>query len=266
VSTDLQFDKVEVGSDICGANIDETADGAFTAPQTRRAVLGRAAVGLMAVGGAASLAGRAGAAGSADSVAQVLGIIVTQEQFGVTFLTEAVRRAPGTPSARFLPVLKAANTTEFDHVRGLRRLGARPLTSRFWIPDAAFGAGRAGLFASIDAVETIELSMYLIGVTVMTQRKQAFGARLCAEAMATESEHRVLARSAETALGGRKLLPNNISFAPYHLRTVAAVKAAAEKLGIGYGEEGAAPGKFYDYPGNPLANGTGLRTIVRSPG
>ncbi len=243
----------------------DKADRPFEAPQTRRAVLGRAVIGLAAAGGAASFVGRAAAATSVDSAAQVLGFIVTQEQFGVTFLTEAVRRAPGTPSAQFLPVLKAANTTEFDHVRGLQRLGAKPLTSRFWIPDAAFGAGGAGLFASIEAVETIELSMYLIGVTALTLRKQAFGARVCAEAMATESEHRVLARSAQSALGVKKQVANNISFAPFDLRTVAAVKAAAEKLGIGYGKEGKAPGKFYDYPGNPLSNGTGTPQIVRTP-
>lgn len=231
---------------------------------TRRTALGRAAVGLAAAGGVGAF-GQAVAGATGQSGHRVLSFIITQEQFGVTFLTEAVRRAPGTPSAQFLPVLKAANTTEFDHVRGLRGLGARPIVSRFWIPDAAFGAGGAGLFASIEAVETIELSMYLIGVTAFTRRRQAFGARLCAEAMATESEHRVLARFAKGAIGGQMLVPNNISFAPYNLRTVAAVQRAAEALGIGYGEQGATPGRFYDYPGNPLANGTGLVTTVRRP-
>ncbi|MCP9486958.1 MAG: hypothetical protein MSC30_13980 [Gaiellaceae bacterium MAG52_C11] len=133
--------------------LDDSSQTAYETPQTRRVVLGRAAMGLAAVGGAASLAGRATAASSQDTAAQVLAFIITQEQFGVTFLTNAVRRAPGTPSAQFLPVLKAANTTEFDHVRGLQRFGARPITSRFWIPDAAFGGGGAGLFASIEAVE-----------------------------------------------------------------------------------------------------------------
>ena len=248
----------------CGGT-DDSSQTAYETPQTRRVVLGRAALGLAAVGGAASLAGRATAAPSQDTAAQVLNFIVTQEQFGVTFLTNAVKRAPGTPSEAFLPILKAANTTEFDHVRGLRRIAARPITSRFWIPDAAFGAGGAGLFASIEAVETIELSMYLIGVTTQTQQKSAFGARLMAEAMATESEHRVLARSAQSMLGITKSVPNNISFAPYNLRTVAAVQRAAERLGIGYGKQGATPGRFYDYPGSPLANGTGSRQIVPSP-
>ncbi len=72
--------------------------------RTRRAVLGRAAIGLAAAGGAASLVGRASAASTAQSTGQVINVIVTQEQFGVTFLTKAVKRTPGRPSEQFLPV------------------------------------------------------------------------------------------------------------------------------------------------------------------
>ncbi len=234
--------------------------------RTRRDVLGKAAVGLAAAGGAASLAGRAEAAPSPRALKGVVDFIATQEAFGVTFLTEGIRRSPGTPSAQFAPILKAANTTEFDHLRALeQRLGAKRLVKQYWIPEAAFDNGGPGLFQSIDKVETIELSMYLIGVTAYAQRRSAFGARLMAEAMATESEHRVLARAALGMLGVKIEVPNNISFAPFNIRTVAGVKAAAERLGIGYDKEGAQPGKFYPYPGNPLANGSGSPQIVRTP-
>ena len=64
-----------------------------------------------------------------DFPKRVLDFIVTQKLFGVTFLTEAVRRAPGTPSEQFLPVLRAADATEFDHVPALEAVGAKPLTS-----------------------------------------------------------------------------------------------------------------------------------------
>ncbi|HEY3613168.1 MAG TPA: hypothetical protein VGK92_05655 [Gaiellales bacterium] len=238
---------------------------------SRRTLLSRSAVGLAAVAGAGTLAGPALANSSGKQWWHKSGshfdfdFIVTQEQFGVTFLTEAVRRAPGTPSAQFLPVLEAANTTEFDHVTALEGIGAKPLTTSYWIPDAAFGAGGAGLFASIEAVETIEFSMYLIGVDDATRRSQKPTARLCAEAMATESEHRVLARFAQGALGATIGVPNNISFAPFSHPTMAAVKAALEALGIGYGRKGAGPGKFYDYPGDPVANGTGSVQDVRTP-
>jgi hypothetical protein len=226
---------------------------------TRRALLERAAVGVTAVAGAGVLAGPAPASQTGGVWERghsrffherVLDFIITQEQFGVTVVSEAVRRAPGTPSEQFVPVLRAAVATEFDHVRALDAVGAKPLTSRFWVPDAAFGAGGVGLFAAIEAVETIELSMYLVGVTEMTRRRDAFKARLCAEAMATESEHRVLARYAQDLLGNDVGVPN---------------KSALEALGIGYGRQGATPGRFYDYPGDPVANGTGTAQTVTNP-
>lgn len=246
-------------------------DSAVDGPHSRRVLLSRSAVGLAALAGAGTLAGPTLASSPHKQWWRHSGwrydfdFIVTQEQFGVTFLTEAVRRAPGTPSAQFLPVLKAANTTEFDHVTALEAIGAKPLTTSYWIPDAAFGAGGVGLFASIEAVETIEFSMYLIGVNDATQKSNQFVARLCAEAMATESEHRVLARFAQGALGAAIGVPNNISFAPFTYRDIPAVVAALEALGIGYGEKGAMPGKFYEYPGDPVANGTGTVQDVRMP-
>ena len=37
------------------------------------------------------------------------------------------------------------------------------------------------------------------------------------------------------------------------------------KSRIGFGEQGAAPGRFYDFPGDPVANGSGLRNNGRRP-
>jgi hypothetical protein len=242
---------------------------------SRRALLNRGVIGAGALVGAGALAGPA-LAGSPEKDKHHwwghrgghhhdFNFILTQELFDVTFLTEAVRRAPGTPSEQFLPVLKAANTTEFDHAKALEAIGARALTTSFWIPDAAFGGGGVGLFASIEAVETIEFSMYLIGVNDAVHKRDDFVARLCAEAMTTEGEHRVLARDAQTKLGGPAMVPNNISFAPFLYKTMWEVKAALEALGAGHGKKGALPGKFYEYPGDPVANGTGTVQDVRTP-
>jgi hypothetical protein len=108
--------------------------------------------------------------------------------------------------------------------------------------------------------------MYLIGVTDAAHRRDEFKARLCAEAMATESEHRVLARFAQSALGNTTIgVPNNISFAPFTYTEMDEVEEALEALGIGYGRAGAMPGKFYEYPGDPVANGTGTVQDVRTP-
>ncbi len=232
--------------------------------QTRRAMLG-AAAGVAVAGASASLAGRAMAASTGSSSSSVFTFIAAQEGFGVTFLSEAVRRAPGTPSAQFLPVLQAAVTTEFEHLRALERLGHSLPVRRYWIPDALFGDGGPGLFESIMNIETIEISMYLVGVTSFTRARSEFRSRLCAEAMGTECEHKVLARSAVMMLGATNEPPNNVGFERYDQHSIPAVQSALEHLGIGYGKQGKTPGRFYEYPGSPLANGTGRPVASNMP-
>ena len=232
---------------------------------TRRRMLGRAGA-LAAAGGVASLAGpgAAEAATTRKALRRFLNFTVTQEQFGVTAVTNAVRKAPGTPSEQFVPVLRAVVTTEFTHVRALKAIGAKPLTSKFWIPDAVFDGGVA-LFTSLARVEAIEVSLYLVGVSLFSRRRDASGARLCAEALGTEAEHRVLARFAASQLGAPTAPPNNVGFEAFPLRSTNRVMRALTRLGIGYGKRGAEPGAFYEYPGNPLANGVGVPVEHRRP-
>jgi len=239
-------------------NHGRTADGT-----TRRRMLGRAGA-LAMTGGMAAVTGTgsAEAAVFGESLGRFLNFTVTQEQFGVTAITAAIRKAPGTPSEQFVPVLRAVVTTEFTHVQALEAIGAKPLTSRFWIPEAVFDGG-VGLFTSLAVVETIEVSLYLAGVTAFSIRSNAFGARLCAEALGTEAEHRVLARFAASVLGAPTAPPNNVGFEPFPYKNSTQVKKALMGLGIGYGEPSSAPGAFYDYPGDPVAIGVGVP--VESP-
>ena len=234
---------------------------------TRRWMLGRAGA-LAAAGGVTALAGpgtaRAAITGRSHghrshghgSLGHFLNFTVTQEQFGVTAVTNAINKAPGTPSEQFVPVLRSVVTTEFTHVEALEAIGAKPLTSRFWIPDAVFDGG-VGLFTSFAVVEAIEISLYLVGVSIFSVVSDAFGARLCAEALGTEAEHRVLSRFAASQLGAPTAPPNNVGFEPFPYKTTNQVVQALTGLGIGYGTPGAAPGAFYDYPGDPVANGVG---------
>jgi hypothetical protein len=187
----------------------------------------------------------------------VLDFLATQEQLSTTFLTAAIERADGTPSAAFLPVLRNAVTTEYHHVEALKRVGAQPLATRFWLPDAAFGNGGAGLFSTAEVVESVEISLYLIGVTAYTRARSEAGARLCAEAMGTEAVHRALVRFAQGQLGKDVGVPNDVGFENFDWRTVAEAREALESLGIGYGEQGGGAGRFYDYPGDPVARGVG---------
>ena len=49
-----------------------------------------------------------------------------------------------------------------------------------------------------------------------------------------------------------------MGFEPFPYQTTAEVEQALMGLGIGYGEQSSAPGAFYEYPGDPVANGVGV--------
>ena len=175
----------------------------------------------------------------------------------MTFVSAAIRNAPGTPSEAFVPVLSNAVTTEYHHVEALKKAGGRALTTTYWFPDAAFGNGGVGLFETLEVVETIEVSLYLIGVSAFARAGNDFGARLCAEAMGTEAVHRALVRFAQGELGNDLGVPNDVGFENFDFPTVAIVRQSLEALGIGYGVQTDQPGRFYDYPGDPIAIGVG---------
>jgi hypothetical protein len=201
-----------------------------------------------------------------DGLSEVLDFLVTEEQLGVTFVSAAIENAPGTPSEAFMPVLRNAVTTEYLHVEALKHAGGQPLTTKYWFPDAAFGAGGIGLFETLEVVETIEISLYLIGVSAFAQRSEPVGARLCAEAMGTEAVHRALVRFAQGELGNKQIgPPNDVGFENYDSPTVAGVRASLEALGIGYGVQTSEPGRFYEYPGDPLATGIGTAVSHTKP-
>jgi hypothetical protein len=203
-------------------------------------------------------AAQAATLGTDRGVREVLDFLVTEEQLGVTFVSAAIERATGTPSEAFLPVLRNAVTTEYHHVQALKKAGGTPMTTKYWFPDAAFGAGGVGLFSTLETVETIEISLYLIGVSAFARVHDAAGSRLCAEAMGTEAVHRALVRYAQGQLGKDVGVPNDVGFENFDWPTVPTVRDALESLGIGYGTRGAGAGRFYEYPGDPIASGIGM--------
>jgi hypothetical protein len=196
-------------------------------------------------------------AGTKRGLSEVLEFLVTEEQLGVTLLTAAIERAPGTPSEAFVPVLRNGVTTEFHHVEALKAAGGTPLTTKYWLPDSAFGGGGVGLFSTLEIIETVEISLYLIGVSAYARLGEEIGARLCAEAMGTEAVHRALVRFAQGQLGKDVGVPNDVGFENFDWPTVEKVREALEGLGIGYGSASNQPGRFYEYPGDPIARGVG---------
>ena len=63
-------------------------------------------------------AAKAAHTGTEQGVQEVLDFLATQELLSTTFLTAAIERAEGTPSAAFLPVLRNTVTTERDEMPG----------------------------------------------------------------------------------------------------------------------------------------------------
>ena len=200
-----------------------------------------------------------------DGLKDVLDFLVTQEQLGVTFLTAAIEGVPGKPSEAFLPILRSAVTQEYYHVEALKDAGGTALTTRYWFPDASLDDGGVGAFSSLEVVETIEISLYLLGVSAYARAGEDFGARLCAEALGTEAVHRALMRFAQGQLGRDVGVPNDVGFENFDWRSLAGVRTALEGLGIGYGVQTDQAGRFYDYPGDPIANGTGTRVSHTTP-
>jgi hypothetical protein len=200
---------------------------------------------------------KAAEVGDNNGLRDVLDFLVTEEQLGVTLLTAAIERAAGTPSETFLPVLRNGVTQEFHHVEALKAAGGTALTTSYWFPDAAFDDGNVGLFSTLEVIETVEISLYLIGVSAYARAGEEFGARLCAEAMGTEAVHRALVRFAQGELGKDVGVPNDVGFENFDWPTVAKVRDALEGIGIGYGTQTSAPGRFYQYPGDPIARGVG---------
>src|SRR6478609_152836 len=158
--------------------------------------------------------------GDDESLREVLDFLVTEEQLGVTLVSAAIENAPGTPSEAFLPVLRNGVTQEYLHVEALKEAGGKPLTTRYWLPEAALDSGGIGVFETLEIIETIEISLYLIGVSAFARRSDDFGARLCAEAMGTEAVHRALVRFAQGELGKEIGVPNDVGFESFDWHSV----------------------------------------------
>lgn len=215
---------------------------------TRRALIGRAA----ATAAAASIAAPATAlAGSSSSdVTTLINAAVTAEALAVTYVTGLVENAAKTGVTKFVPVLKAVNASEYDHYKALISLGAKPLTTKFWAPDAIFKPGN--VFPTIEKFETLFVDAYLLAVTTFVAAGKSDYARYAGEIGGVEAQHLALARFAENKL------PDDRAFQSYAISDVKGIVAAIEKAGIGLGKPGAGPGKFYSFSPPPASARTAI--------
>src|SRR5581483_3051508 len=234
-------------------------------PRTRRRLVQRAGGSLLAFGGVGALLAAcgggsqttqrkttttSGSSGSASGseIKKIIDTAATAEALAVTYLTAVIKKSSGTPVAKFADVLKAANAEEYDHYKVLTSsLGAKPLTTKFWAPDAFFGAHLSGVFPTLELAETLFVNAYLIAITTFARAGKASFARYASEISGVEAQHLALARFA----AGK--LPNNLGFTEYSITSIDGIVAALEKAGVGFGKKGSAPGKFVTFAPPPAS-------------
>jgi hypothetical protein len=208
---------------------------------TRRNLLSKAAVGTAAVGAFGAVGPIPSALASNRTISTLIDSIVTAEALAVTFVSGLVENAGKIGIAsNLVPVLKAANTAEYDHYKALRRLGAKPLTTKFWAPNSVFASSKDA-FATVEFAETQFINAYLIAITAFAKAGMDSSARYAGEILGVEAEHRALARFAQGKL------PDNVGFEVYKIKTIGGIVGALEAAGIGFGKRGKGPGAFYTY-------------------
>ena len=72
-------------------------------------------------------------------------------------------------------------------------------------------------------------------------------------------------RFAQGELGKDIGPPNDVGFENFDFPTLQIVRRSLEDLGIGYGQGSAQPGRFYEYPGDPVASGVGTPVSHTEP-
>ncbi|MGH2914863.1 MAG: hypothetical protein ACRDMX_07735 [Solirubrobacteraceae bacterium] len=251
-------------------------------PATRRLLLRKASAGLLGAGGlgvllaacgssssssssaattsapassatssstaAATTSSGTGTSSAANDIPTIINTAVTAEALAVTYLTAVVtsKGVEKTPVGKFLPVLKAANAEEYDHYKVLLGLGAKPIATKFWVPNAFLGHNLSGVFPTLQVAETLFVNAYLIGITAFAQAGKGSLARYASEIAGTEAQHLVLANYA-----AGKMPPNDLGFMDYSITSIGGIVAALEKVGVGFGKQGSAPGSFASFSPPP---------------
>jgi len=227
--------------------LDNVLSDGPTPSVTRKALLRRAAAGAAGAAtigafGPVSSALGAGAT-SAGTISDIVNAAVTAEALAVTYLTGLIENARATGVTAFVDVLKAANASELDHYKALRSLGAKPLTTKFWAPDAFFKPGAP--FKVLEFAEEQFVNAYLIHITATAKAGMDTAARYGAEILGVEAQHLALARFAQ------KRLPNDVGFQVYKTHTIGGIVDNLAKAGLGFGKKGKGPGKFYEFKNPP---------------
>lgn len=235
----------------------ESIDGARAgeAAATRRQLVAGTA-GVLGGIGMFSMLPEIAQASHATDPQEVLNVAATAEVLATVITTVGHERGLGGDQTTRDNVAAAARE-ELIHFQVLtsNAVGGREATRRVWIPDAVF-ASRESFLNAVEVGDTIFVNAYLIGVTTFGNDGNGRLARIASEFMAVELVHRALARQSLGKLG------NDRAFAKYSkpeeardspiagvpgFRRIGSAITALESRGIGFGEQGTAPGAFYEF-------------------
>jgi hypothetical protein len=233
-------------------------DDVELAPDTRRALLKRLSAGAASFGvlglaacGSDNKSTTTGSSASSDKITTLVNTAITAEALAVTYLSGLLQNH--LIPKQFVKVIEAANQAEYDHFKALQSLGAKPLTTKFWAPNSFFEKDR--VFATIETAEGLFVNAYLIAITEFAKAGKSDEARYAGEILGTEAEHLALARFAQGKL------PNDVAFMGYDIHSIDGIVKALGSVGIGLGQKGSKPGKFYEFPGQPPSSTT---TTIKS--
>ena len=246
----------------------------LSAGTRRQIVAGVAAtIGGMGVLGLPGMAlGKGGSRQEMNGLAEVpqqdpqtiLNIAATAEVLATIVNTVGAVGARATDGTKVGPVdlprngtekISASAFEELIHYQVITSLGGRTATKRIWVPDVVFASADSFL-ATLEVGDQIFVNAYLIATTVYGNAGQGAFARVAAEIMAVEGVHRAFARDLRMLPGNDRAFmkldqPEQAQGAPNFgqpgfVRIEGAV-AQLQAAGFGFGQPGAAPGRFYDF-------------------
>lgn len=211
-------------------NAEETAS-------SRRKFIGGAAAAIGGMG-LLNLSSLAEDAMAANNPQTILNIAATAEVLATIVNTIGYEQVTLDPVTK--ANVAAAAREELIHYNVLTSVGGKALTKKIWVPDAVFASARNFLKTLVRG-DQIFVNAYMIGTTAFARARQPKFARYTAEFMGVEAVHRALARQ---SLG---LLGNDRVFMRYQFTHIETAVSELMKAGIGFGQEGSKPGRFYSF-------------------
>ncbi len=213
-------------------------EGKRVPERSRRQFVGAAAAALGGMGLVGVLPSSASAATGDNSTQNILDVAATAEVLATIVNTVGFRRHLVGDKVTQRNI-KAAAQEELRHYDVLVSLGAKPLTKRIWVPDAAFASGE-GLLKTLVVGDQVFINAYLIGVAAFAKVDPKLAA-VPAEFMGAEAVHRALALQSLGKLGNDRIFMRVDFFDIFDAVT------ALQKSGFGFGKEGSKPGGFFEF-------------------